>query len=190
MLLGGYLCGSLPTGVIVGRLAGVDVRATGSGNVGATNVARTAGRYAGLVTLLVDIAKGALPVWAARWTGESATIVALAGLAAFLGHLLPIFSRFRGGKGVATAAGAYIVLAPAALVVSLVAFALVVGSTRIVSLASLVAVTALPLTVALLGRRDPVLIVALVIALCVWIAHRDNVRRLIAGTEPRFQSRR
>lgn len=174
----------------MGRLSGVDVRGAGSGNIGATNVARTAGRYAGLVTLFVDMAKGAFPVWAAGSIGESATVVALVGLAAFCGHLLPIFSRFRGGKGVATAAGVFVVLTPAAFVVSLVAFALVVGATRIVSLASLVAVTAVPLTIALLGRRDPVLLVAATIAVSVWIAHRDNVRRLISGTEPRFQSKR
>jgi glycerol-3-phosphate acyltransferase PlsY len=189
-VLAGYLCGSLPTGVLVGRLAGVDVRATGSGNIGATNVARTAGRYAGLVTLFVDVAKGALPVWLARTTGASASVVALVGLAAFLGHLFPIFSRFRGGKGVATAAGVFIVLAPAALIVSLVAFVLVVATTRIVSLASLAAVTVMPLTVVLLGTRDGVLVTATMIAGAVWIAHRDNVGRLIAGTEPRFQSKR
>lgn len=174
----------------MGRFAGVDVRAAGSGNIGATNVARTAGRYAGLVTLLVDVAKGALPVWAARFIGETPTIVALVGCAAFVGHLFPIFSCFRGGKGVATAAGIFLVLAPAALAVSLMAFALTVASTRIVSLASLVAVTAMPLIVALLGHRDTVLLTATMIAVAVWIAHRDNVRRLVAGTEPRFQSKR
>jgi glycerol-3-phosphate acyltransferase PlsY len=180
----------VPTGVIVGRLAGIDVRAAGSGNIGATNVARTAGRSAGLITLLVDVAKGALPVWLARSIGEMPNTVALVGCAAFIGHLLPIFSRFRGGKGVATAAGIFILLAPVALILSLLGFAIVVAATRIVSLASLVAVTMMPVIVALQGRRDAVLITAMVITVAVWIAHRDNVRRLLAGTESRFQSKR
>ena len=166
------------------------MRAAGSGNIGATNVARTAGRYAGIVTLLVDVAKGALPVCAARWLGEPSVTVALAGLAAFVGHLFPIFARFRGGKGVATAAGVFAVLAPIALAISLVAFVVAIGATRIVSLASLVAVSLLPFASALLGRPTSVVAVAAVVAVAVWIAHRDNVGRLLAGTEPRFQSKR
>jgi glycerol-3-phosphate acyltransferase PlsY len=176
--------------VIVGRLAGIDVRAAGSGNVGATNVARTVGRHAGLATLLIDIAKGALPVWIARGLGESVAVSALAGLAAVLGHLLPVFSRFRGGKGVATAAGVFAVLAPVALGFGLVTFALVVGRSRIVSLASLAAMAILPLPVLLLGYPRPILLVSITVAICVGGAHRDNLRRLHAGTEPRFHSRR
>jgi acyl phosphate:glycerol-3-phosphate acyltransferase len=176
--------------VLVGRFVGVDVRAAGSGNIGATNVARTAGRSAGIITLLVDLAKGALPVLGARWLGESSAVVACAGLAAFAGHLFPVFARFRGGKGVATAAGVFAALAPAAVAVSVIGFALAIGATRIVSLASLIAVTLLPMTAAFLGEPSVVLAVATVIAVAVWIAHRDNVRRLLAGTEPRFQSKR
>jgi glycerol-3-phosphate acyltransferase PlsY len=190
LILGGaYLCGSLPTGVLVGRLAGVDVRAKGSGNVGATNVARTAGRWAGLVTLMIDIAKGALPVWVARATGASAVLSALAGLAAVVGHLLPVFSRFRGGKGVATAAGVFALLAPAALGLCVATFVLVVRRSGIVSLASIVAMAILPLAVLLIGHPPPTVFVSIAIALCVVAAHRDNLRRLHAGTEPRFASK-
>jgi glycerol-3-phosphate acyltransferase PlsY len=174
--------------VLVGRLVGVNVRAAGSGNVGATNVARTAGRYAGLATLLIDIAKGALPVWLARTLGESAVVSALAGLAAVLGHLLPVFSRFRGGKGVATAAGVFAVLAPVALGLSCITFAVVFSRSRIVSLASLAAIALLPLAVLMLGYPGTVLLIAVTVAMCVSIAHRDNLGRLRAGTEPRFQS--
>lgn len=186
MLLAGYLCGCIPTGVLVGRYAGVDVRAAGSGNVGATNVARTAGRAAGIITLVVDVAKGALPVSIARGLGEPPVTVALVGLAAVAGHLFPIFSRFRGGKGVATAAGVFLVLTPLALAVSFAAFALTIGAARIVSLASLVAVGILPVATALIGYPTSVLAVAVVIAVAVWIAHRDNIRRLLAGAEPSF----
>lgn len=186
MLLAGYACGSIPTGVMVGRYAGVDVRAVGSGNVGATNVARSAGRGAGIITLVVDVAKGALPVWVARWLGESPAVVALVGLAAVAGHLFPIFSRFRGGKGVATAAGVFLVLTPLALTLSCAAFALTIGAARIVSLASIVAVGILPIAAALIGYPTAVLTVAAVVAVAVWIAHRDNIRRLVNGTEPRF----
>lgn len=170
----------------MGRLVGVDVRADGSGNVGATNVARTAGRSAGLVTLVIDIAKGAIPVWCAHAVGASSMVVALAGLAAFCGHLWSVFSGFRGGKGVATAAGVFLVLAPASLLISALAFAAVYAIARIVSLASLTAVTLLPAVIAFRGSGGSVLWLSLAIALIVWVAHRENVGRLLAGTEGRF----
>src|SRR4051812_37053636 len=114
LIIFAYLLGSVPTGYILGYLSGVDVRKAGSGNVGATNVARVAGKKLGLLTLIGDAAKGVLPVLLARRLDLDATVLGLVALAAFLGHLYPIFLKFRGGKGVATALGALLALAPAA----------------------------------------------------------------------------
>src|ERR1700719_4320102 len=133
-----YLLGSIPFGVLFTRLfGGGDVRTVGSGNIGATNVARAAGPVPAILTLLCDFAKGAAPVWlAGRLSNESATWMMIAALAALLGHCFPIWLKFRGGKGVATAAGAFLVLCPAALLGSVILFLLVIFFWRYVSLAS------------------------------------------------------
>jgi glycerol-3-phosphate acyltransferase PlsY len=187
--VGGYLLGSLPTGVLLARRAGVDLRREGSGNVGATNVARTVGLGLGLLTLGLDAAKGAAPALAARGFGLGADGMALVGLTAVLGHIFPLFTRFRGGKGVATAAGAFAVMAPVALLGSVVLFAVVAGLTRIVSIASLAAATALPILAFLTGSPRATCGAALLAAVTIAATHRDNLRRLASGTEPRFQGR-
>lgn len=181
-----YLLGSVPTGYILGYLSGVDVRKAGSGNVGATNVARVAGKKLGLLTLIGDAAKGIIPVCLARTLGMGVDIAALAALAAFLGHLYPVFLKFRGGKGVATALGALLVLAPAATGALLLVFLIVVGATRIVSLASMIAAAAAPVAVWLLGYPPAVGGLTAVMALYIIWRHRENIRRLMSGTEPRF----
>ncbi|HVH50449.1 MAG TPA: glycerol-3-phosphate 1-O-acyltransferase PlsY, partial [Candidatus Bathyarchaeia archaeon] len=149
LLLISYLLGSIPFGVIFAKLfGGADVRKAGSGNIGATNVARVAGPAAGVLTLLLDAAKGWLAVWlAGRFMhGEAAFLVA-AGFFALLGHCFPLWLRFRGGKGVATAAGVFAALCPEATVAALILFALVVWFWRYVSLGSLAAAAAIPLFV-------------------------------------------
>jgi glycerol-3-phosphate acyltransferase PlsY len=168
-------------------MAGLDVRTSGSGNIGATNVARSLGARLGLVTLAGDLAKGALAVLAAGVAGGSPTLAVLCGLAAFYGHIFSVFTGFRGGKGVATAAGVFLCLSPAALAAALVVFAAVMARWRIVSLASLSAGSALPVSLALLGERGALLWASIAVAVTLFATHRDNLRRLAGGTETPFR---
>jgi glycerol-3-phosphate acyltransferase PlsY len=181
-----YLCGSLPVGVWVGRWAGVDVRHAGSGNIGATNVARTAGRRAGLLTLVGDVAKGALPAVLARLLFVDARSLALVGLAAVCGHLFSIFLRFSGGKGVATAFGVFVVLTPVAAVLSAVVFTAVAISTRYVSLASMLGALSLPIAAVACSDPTSLCIVAALVSTIIILRHRDNLARLFRGVEPQF----
>lgn len=183
-----YLLGSIPTGYILGKFAGVDVRQVGSGNVGATNVARAVGKWQGVLTLLADAMKGTVPAAIGlAMTLPSAAIAALAA-AAFLGHLYPVFLKFRGGKGVATALGSLLVIAPLASLLLVVIFAAVVFPTRLVSLSSIVAAALAPFALWLfLQPRAIVLLGAFLAAMIVW-RHRGNIQRLRAGTEPRFDA--
>jgi glycerol-3-phosphate acyltransferase PlsY len=167
----------------------VDVRSKGSGNIGATNVARVAGARLGIAVLLLDVAKGAVPVLIARAAGVTDAVVALSCLCAFFGHIFPIFARLHGGKGVATAAGAFLAAAPAAVGPAVAVFIAVAAASRIVSLASLAAVVSLPLFMALLGAPRPLLYAAVAVAASLFVTHRENLRRLRAGEEPRFRSR-
>ncbi|HUL15514.1 MAG TPA: glycerol-3-phosphate 1-O-acyltransferase PlsY [Terriglobales bacterium] len=190
---GAYLLGSIPFGLMLSKLFGAgDVRETGSGSIGATNVARAAGLFAGILTLLLDAAKGAAAVWiAGRITQESATWMMLAGLAALLGHCFPVWLKFRGGKGVATAAGMFGVLCMPALLGALILFLLVAGFWRYVSLGSISAAAAIPLLMYLLWapHHAPPLIVtfgSLAAAALVIARHNANLQRLVDGTEPRF----
>jgi len=181
-----YLLGSIPTGYIVGASAGIDVRKVGSGNVGATNVARTVGKTKGLLTLVADIAKGFIPVFIALRLGLAYTVVAVVGIVAFLGHLYPLFLKFRGGKGVATAFGVLLALAPAACVILIVVFGLVVYFSRIASLSSIAAAAAAPITLWSLSYPPMFIFVGFVFAVMIILRHRSNIQRLLAGTEPRF----
>jgi glycerol-3-phosphate acyltransferase PlsY len=193
LLAGAYLLGSVPFGLILGKLFGAgDVRQAGSGNIGATNVARAAGNFAGVLTLLLDAAKGALPVWAAaRITEGNATWMMLAGIAAFAGHCFPVWLKFRGGKGVATAAGIFLMLSPIAFLGALLLFVLMVAFWRYVSLASISAAAAMPLLIYFLWapRHAPPLSITfgtLVLAMVIAFKHDRNIQRLVEGTEPRF----
>lgn len=186
-----YLVGSIPTAYLVGRASGVDLRTVGSGNLGATNVFRTLGWKAGLFVYLVDLAKGALPVLflptlagvAPGWPWGVAF-----GLAAVAGHVRPIFLLGKGGgKGVATASGVFLALAPIPFLVAFVAFVAVVTATKYVSLASLVAAAVLP--IAFLWRErgmTPMVLVSTGVAAFVFWTHRDNISRLRDGNERRI----
>lgn len=192
-----YSCGSIPFGLLLGRLlGGTDVRKTGSGNIGATNVARSAGWSAGILTLVLDAAKGAAPAWLARhYFPDHAAFQILAGLAALAGHCFPLWLKFRGGKGVATAAGVFGVLCPPAAVAAFLVFALVVGFWRYVSLASISAAAAMPLLVYFLWAphfAPPASISAgsLAAAMLIIYKHDANLQRLFEGTEPKFSLRR
>ncbi len=189
-----YLLGSIPSGYLLGLLYRVDVRSQGSGNIGATNVARSVGRSAGVVTLLVDVTKGATPVLlvgALDWGTHADPMLAeqarvVAAICAVFGHVFSVFLKFRGGKGVATTFGALAALAPTAALCAAVAFGCVVAATKIVSVASLAA--ALAATTATIGLGYPRLVIAAVVVMALLILgrHRDNIARLRAGTEPRL----
>ena len=184
-----YVIGSLPTGVVMGWLAGIDVRSVGSGNIGATNVARAAGRTAGLITLIVDVGKGVAAVALARALGTSSLAVPAAALAAPLGHVFSVFLRFSGGKGVATGLGSCLVLAPAATIPSVLVFAATCAATRIVSVASLAGAWTIPISMLLAGRDLPSVVAVTLLAMVITVRHRDNIRRIRARVEPRFGDR-
>ena len=188
-----YLLGSIPFGLILGKIfGGADVRRAGSGNIGATNVARVAGPLPGVLTLAFDAGKGWLAVWlAGRVTHGEAGVMVIAGFFALLGHCFPVWLRFRGGKGVATAAGIFGALCPEAMVAALILFALVVWFWRYVSLGSLAAAAAIPLLVYLLwaphfAPPNIVTVGSLAIAALVIFQHRGNIGRLARGEEPKF----
>ena len=193
LLLISYLLGSVPFGVILGKLfGGADVRKAGSGNIGATNVARVAGPAAGVLTLLLDAWKGWFAVWLPGhfMHGTSGLLVA-AGFFALLGHCFPPWLRFRGGKGVATAAGVFGALCPEALLAALILFGLVVWFWHYVSLGSLAAAAAIPLLVYFLwaphfAPPNIVTLGSLAIAALVIFQHRGNIGRLTRGEEPKF----
>jgi glycerol-3-phosphate acyltransferase PlsY len=188
-----YLLGSIPFGLLLAKLfGGGDVRKAGSGNIGATNVARVVGPLAGILTLILDTAKGAAAVWlAGRVTNESATWMMLAGCAVLLGHCFPVWLKFKGGKGVATALGVFLALCPLAAISALFLFILCVAYWRYVSLGSIAAAAAMPLLIYFLWapRHAPPIIIdagTLGIALLVIYKHDANLQRLAEGTEPRF----
>ncbi len=190
LLIACYLVGAIPTGVILTRLAGAgDIRQAGSGNIGATNVYRVAGRTLGILTLVGDAFKGVLPVaWAVFSKDFNPVQIALASAATFLGHLYPIYLRFKGGKGVATALGIFLVLSPPAVLVAFLVFAVTLWKWRYVSLASITAAGLIPLLVAAMERSLPLFCATLFIAVMVIVRHRANIGRLLAGTESRFQA--
>lgn len=188
LLAGAYLVGSLPFSFLVARFFGVkDVRTVGSGNVGATNVMRSAGKVAGTLAFLLDSSKGAVAaILAQRLLGEASPLGPAAAAAAVAGHMYPVWLGFRGGKGVATGAGAFLPLAPVATVVGLGTFALTLAVSRYVSVASMTAAVALAAATFFTGRAASVCWTALAMALFIVFKHRQNLRRLAAGTENRL----
>lgn len=183
-----YLLGSVPTGYILGSLAGVDVRHQGSGNVGATNVARVVGKRQGILTLVLDVLKGILPVTAAALIDMSPSIIAVCGASAFLGHLYPIFLKFDGGKGVATALGVILAIAPPVAGILMLLFGLIVVATKWVSLGSIVAAVAAPIMFYVFSLDGSYTTMGAFMALMVVLRHSSNVKRLLSGTEPKFTS--
>lgn len=181
----GYLLGSVSFAVLLVRaVAGKDIRSEGSGNAGATNVLRAYGKKLALLVALLDVAKGTAAVLLVRLVTADPFWGAAAGVAAVLGHVFPVFYGFRGGKGVATAVGVFLVLAPLALLCSLAAFVAIVAATRYVSLGSIVAMTLLPPVAGLVFHAPrPVVTAAAVTALVVLWKHLDNLKRLARGEE-------
>ena len=194
-----YLIGSIPFGYLIGRLHGIDIRTVGSGNIGATNVTRSIGKVQGKICFFLDFLKGALPVALVNliFTEHTANLALLAGLAVILGHIFPLYLKFRGGKGVATAGGVALALAPYPLLCALAIWIVTFLSSRYVSLASIVAAASLPIIAVLfmgLGIGTPfplanstILFFALIAFLAI-LRHVSNIKRLLNGTENRFDS--
>ena len=184
-----YLIGGLPFGYLFVRFSlGKDVRTMGSGNIGATNVHRTAGRKAGIIVLLLDICKGFLAVWIASLASRAdALTVALAAFAVILGHCYPVFLGFKGGKGVACFIGAFLFLAPLVLLVTAIIFVLVVAGSKFISLGSIVGALVFPFLLWLMIRpAQSILISAIASGLLIVYRHRKNIERLLAGKENVF----
>lgn len=188
----GYIVGSLPLGFLIARgRGGIDLRRVGSGNVGATNVFRTAGTSLGLLVMLVDVAKGASGVWLARLLSSSPEphTEALAGLTAIIGHIYPVWLRFVGGKGVAVACGVFAVLAPLATLGAAAVFIAATWMTKYVSLGSILATMALPALEWLRPGGEAVEVAATYAAALILFRHRSNIVRLLRGTERRLGQR-
>ncbi len=188
IVVGAYFLGSLPTALLVVRwVTGKDVRLSGSGNVGGTNAARAAGMRIGAVVTIVDMAKGALPVMVMQWYDPSSRWLALSMLAAVVGHIFPVWLGFRGGKGVATGFGAFLVLAPVAAGVAFIIWLIVVGVGRYVALGSMVASACFPVLLYMLEPPgEPVMWAIVAVAALIVLKHRSNMENLIQGTEPRI----
>ncbi len=184
-----YLLGSIPFALLLTRRRGADLRRVGSGNLGAANVMRASGVPAGLLVAALDMAKGASSVIVASWMSPLAEAPALAAVAAVLGHVYPVWLRFRGGKGVATACGAFSVLTPAALPFALAVFTITVWFTRYISAGSVLATMALPPVAMATGSPTPAVVAAWVTASLIVFRHRSNIIRLRTGTERRLGAR-
>ncbi len=183
----GYLAGSIPTGLLLTKaFSNVDPRKEGSRNIGATNILRTAGKKLGILTLAGDCLKGLIPVLLALWLMRSDAWVGLVALSAFAGHLFPVFLKFKGGKGVATALGVYLGISPLAVLINAVIFFGVVLKWRFVSLGSLTTAAVMPLLIAILTESKPYVIISLIIAGLIYYRHKENIRRLFAGSENRL----
>jgi glycerol-3-phosphate acyltransferase PlsY len=181
-----YLTGSVPFAFLLARRVGIDVRRSGSGNVGAANVLRTTGTWRGIAAMALDVAKGAAAVLLAGLTTGGAGTVAASGAAAVVGHIYPVWLRFHGGKGVAVAAGVFAVLTPAATGIAAALFLITVWLTRYVSLGSIAATLALPPAAWLAGAPTAVVVAAAGTGGLILFRHRANLRRLLAGTERRM----
>ena len=188
----GYFLGSIPVGyLIVNARTGGDIRKTGSGGTGATNVSRRAGKGAGILTLALDALKGSAAVIIATVvvgdTNHAAWWIGIAGIAAMVGHIFPVWLGFRGGKGVATGVGVFLVLTPVAVLISGLLFVIIVVFTRYVSLGSMLGAVAVPAFAWLLNDGTPLVFTTLFGAGLIIYAHRQNIQRLITGTENKFR---
>jgi glycerol-3-phosphate acyltransferase PlsY len=191
LIIASYLIGAIPTGVVLARaFSGKDIRQEGSGNIGATNVTRVLGKKLGALTLVGDLLKGFLPVWVGSYLVSSLNVVCLMGCAAFLGHLFPVYLKFKGGKGVATALGVFLYLSPIVILVEIIVFVFVVGIWRYVSLGSLIAAASMPLLLVIIGSPKPVVLLSMAFALLIFIKHKANIQRLLNGTENKFGTKK
>lgn len=180
-----YLVGSIPTGIIVAKILGApDPRSAGSGNIGATNVGRVGGKAAGIITLIGDVLKGFLIILIAFYMfGNSPKEVSIAGLAVFLGHLFPLFLKFKGGKGVATALGVFLAIGWLQAALALFIFITIAAIFRYVSVGSMISAASMPVIFSFFKSTQPYMPLAAIIAVFIILKHSDNIKRLIQGTE-------
>jgi glycerol-3-phosphate acyltransferase PlsY len=185
----GYLLGSVPTGLLLAKFfSKVDPRKTGSGNIGATNIFRTAGKGLGILTLVGDVLKGMIPIGIAIQLSISDIWLAAVGLSTFLGHIFPIFLGFRGGKGVATALGVYLVISPIAVLMEFLLFAGLVWKWRYISLGSICCATTIPVLIAFFrSDSQAYFILSVLIAALILYRHQENIVRLLQGTENKWK---
>jgi len=186
----GYLLGSIPFGLVFTKLfSKVDPRKMGSQNIGATNIFRTAGKTLGILTLIADVLKGVAPIWMANQWNLPDHWIAIAGLSPFLGHIFPIFLGFKGGKGVATALGVYVVISPLAVLIEFLLFSALVWRWRFISLGSICTATTMPILIAFF-RSDSraYFILSVFIAALILYRHQSNISRLLQGTENKWRA--
>jgi len=185
-----YLIAAIPTGIVLARVMGYeDVRDKGSGNIGATNVYRVAGKLPGFLTLVGDILKGLLPLLACKtWLAPTPTQLGMACAMAIVGHCYPIYLKFRGGKGIATALGIFLVISPTAVLGAAIVFGFTVAISRFISLGSVLAAMSAPLLVLMLNEPQPIFLATLFIAALIVWRHRSNIKRLMDGSENRFKA--
>jgi len=193
LLIGAYLLGSIPFGVLISqKVARLDITKAGSGNIGATNVAREVGLKWGVITLLADVLKGFIPVVLARYLLGSSiemneALKGMIGLTALLGHQFPVYSHFRGGKGVATCLGVFLAISPISCLFSGVMFFILVALWRYISLGSILGALTMPIWLYLMGHSTFMILPSLVMSLLITFQHRGNIQRLIQGNERRWE---
>ena len=193
LLIASYLIGAIPFGLFVGKIAGVDVRQQGSRNIGATNVSRLLGKKLGLLTLVLDVLKGFIPMAVAstvlgKGTGMDGYIYGC-GVMAVVGHMFPVYLGFKGGKGVATGLGVFLYLSPISILISLAIFIGTVALTGFVSAGSLMASGLFPLWLWILGNGGLTITAALIVALLIWVKHHENIGRLLRGEEKSWKKK-
>lgn len=187
LMIVAYILGSIPNALWIGKVfKGIDVREHGSKNTGSTNAARVLGAKLGILTLILDISKGAIPTLIATMLLDSSINVILVGICAILGHSFSIFMKFKGGKAVATTVGVFIVLVPGAILLAAVIFFLVFGITRYVSLSSMIGAISLPIWIMIFYKNIPLTIFGIIIAILIIVRHKSNIQRLLNGTESKF----
>jgi glycerol-3-phosphate acyltransferase PlsY len=193
----GYLLGSVPTGLVLSKFfSKIDPRKMGSKNIGATNIFRTVGKALGILTLIGDVLKGTIPIWIAiqwgltdQWGLSSDLWISFAGVSPFLGHIFPLFLGFKGGKGVATALGVYLVISPIAVMIELFLFMGIVWRWRFISLGSISCATTIPILIAFFrSDSQAYFILSVVIAALILYRHQSNISRLLQGTENKWKS--
>ena len=187
LMIVAYILGSIPNALWIGKVfKGIDVREHGSKNTGSTNAARVLGAKLGILTLILDISKGAIPTLIATMLLDSSISIILVGICAILGHSFSIFMKFKGGKAVATTVGVFIVLVPGAILLAAVIFFLVFGITRYVSLSSMIGAISLPIWIILFYKNIPLTIFGIIIAILIIVRHKSNIQRLLNRTESKF----